>query len=173
MFTFGISGLIAAYVLIALLLLSINLYSIWSWKIKGGTIIITSLFYIITYMSFPPLLGWPTGDNPPERFRLIAGHVEQPDKLTGDEGAIYLWMTQIDDLSSTTPPRAYEFPYLNAPHEVVYNATSKLNKGIPQLGEFDDEHDNIIDELKDAPRSGQKSVKIQSYDLPDPLFPDK
>ena len=173
MFTFGISGLIAAYVLIALLLLSINLYSIWSWKIKGGTIIITSLFYIITYMSFTPLLGWPTGDNPPERFRLIAGHVEQPDKLTGDEGAIYLWMTQIDDLSSTAPPRAYEFPYSNALHEVVYNATSKLNKGIPQLGEFDDEHDNIIDELKDAPRSGQKSVKIQLYDLPDPLFPDK
>ncbi len=173
MFTLGTSGLVAAYVLIALLLLSINLYSNWSWKIKGGTIIITSLFYIITYMSFPPLLGWPTDDNPPERFRLIAGHVEQPDKLTGDKGAIYLWMTQIDDLSSSAPPRAYVFPYSNALHEVVYNATSKLNKGIPQLGEFDDEHDNIIDELKDAPRSGQKSVKIQLYDLPDPLFPDK
>lgn len=124
-------------------------------------------------MSFPPLLGWPTDDDPPGRFRLIAGHVEQPDKLTGDEGAIYLWLTQIDDLSSSAPPQAYVFPYSNALHEVIYNATSKLNKGIPQLGEFDDEHNNIIDELKDAPRSGQKSVKIQLYDLPDPLFPDK
>ena len=175
MHTLGITGLIAAYILIALLLLSINLYSNWSWKIKGGTIIITSLFYIITYMSFPQLLGWPTSNNPPERFRLIAAHVVQPDKLTGNMGAIYLWLTQIDNLSSSAPPRAYVFPYSDALHEIIYNANSKLNKGIAQLGEFNDSHDdeNNIDKLKNAPRSGQKSVKIQLYDLPDPLFPDK
>jgi hypothetical protein len=173
MLVLGITGLVAAYVLIAILLLSINLYSNWSWNVKAGTIVITSAFYIITYLSFPPLLGWPTNDNPPERFRLIAAHVEQPDKITGDEGAIYLWLTQIEDLSWSAPPRAYELPYTNALHELVINTKSKLDKGIPQLGEFNDTHQNLIDELKDAPRSGQESVKIQFYDLPDPLFPDK
>ena len=44
MFTLGTTGLIAAYILIALLLLSINLYSSWSWKVKATTIIITSSF---------------------------------------------------------------------------------------------------------------------------------
>ena len=172
MFTLGVTGLTAAYILIALILLSINLYSNWSWKVKAGTIIITSVFYIITYLSFPYLLGWPTTENPPERFRLIASHVQQPNKVTGENGYVYLWLTQIDDLSSVIPPRAYRLDYSNELHELVINANSKLNKGIPQLGEFDD-HQNVIDELKNAPRSGQKSINIQFYDLPDPLFPDK
>jgi hypothetical protein len=172
MFTLGVSGLIAAYILIAAILLSINLYSNWSWKVKASTVIITSFFYVITYISYPKLLGWPTADSPPQRFRLIAAQVEQPDKITGDEGAVYLWLTQIDDLSSSNPPRAYKLEYSNELHERIINVNSKLKKDIPQLGEFDD-RDNVIDELKDAPRSGQKTVKIEFYDLPDPMFPDK
>ncbi|HSR62398.1 MAG TPA: hypothetical protein VLN56_03225 [Gammaproteobacteria bacterium] len=172
MFTLGITGLIAAYVLIALLLISINLYSNWSWKIKTGAVILTSVFYVVTYLSFPPLLGWPTDQDPPERFRLIAAHVVQPDKVTGADGAIYLWLTQIDDLSSSSPPRAYELPYSPPLHDLVINASSKLKKDIPQLGEFEDRK-NLIEEVREAPRSGQESVNIQFYDLPDPLFPEK
>jgi len=173
MVTLSIAGLVAAYVLIALLLLSVNLYSNWSWQVKTGTVVITSAFYIVTYLSFPPLLGWPATGNPPERFRLIAAHVEQPDKITGDEGAVYLWLARIEDLSSPAPPRAYRLPYSSALHELVINVKSKLDKGIPQLGEFNETRRNLIDELRDAPRSGQESVNIQFYDLPDPLFPDK
>lgn len=172
MLILGTTGLITAYVLIGVLLLSINLYSRWSWKIKAGTIIITTIFFIITYFSYPDLLGWPTSENPPQRFRLVATNVQQPNKLTGESGAIYLWLTQIDDLATSKPPRAYRFDYSNELHEQVLFATSKLNKGIPQLGEFED-HENIIDELKDAPRSGQRSTNLEFYDLPDPMFPDK
>ena len=173
MFSLGTTGLIAAYLLIGLILLSINLYSNWSWKVKATTIIITSFFYIVTYYSYPQLLGWPTSDNPPERFRLIASHVKQPDKVTGDEGAVYLWLTEIDDLSANRPPRAYRLQYSNRLHELVINAKSKLDKGIPQLGEFDDKKKSTIGELKEAPRSGQESIDIEFFDLPDPLFPDK
>ena len=74
--TLGITGIIAAYILLALLLLSINLYSKWSWHIKAATIVLTSAFYIITYFSLPALLGWPTYQNPPTQFRLLAAHVE-------------------------------------------------------------------------------------------------
>lgn len=172
MFSLGISGLIAAYILIGLILLSINLYSNWSWKIKAGTIIVTSFFYIVTYFSYPQLLGWPTSENPPERFQLIASHVQQPDKVTGEEGYVYLWLTKIDDLSSSKPPRAYRLQYSNSLHELVINAASKLDKGIPQLGEFKDKK-SMVDELREAPRSGQESIEIEFYDLPDPLFPDK
>ena len=172
MFTLGTTGLVAAYILIALLLLSINLYSNWSWKVKASTIIVTSFFYIVTYYSFPPLLGWPTTDNPPERFRLVASHVQQPNKVTGEEGYVYLWLTRIDDLSAMEPPRAYQLDYSNELHEIIINANSKLKKGIAQLGEFRD-RESFIDEIRDAPRSGQDSIKIEFYDLPDPLFPDK
>lgn len=172
MLILGTTGLVTAYVLIGALLLSINLYSNWSWKIKAMTIIITTMFFIITYFSYPDLLGWPTSENPPARFRLIASQVQQPNKATGESGAVFLWLTQIDDLASSTPPRAYRMEYSSELHELVINATSKLNKGIAQLGEFED-HENIIDEIKEAPRSGQKTTHIEFYDLPDPLFPDK
>lgn len=166
----GVSGLIAAYVLIALLLLSINLYSNWSWRVKAATVIITTAFYIVTYLSFPPLLGWPTRQLPPERFRLLAAQVEQPNKATGTEGRIYLWLSRMDNPSTSGPPRAYELPYTEALHEVVITATSKLSKGLPQMGELDAA---ILKQVEDITLSGQKSVPIQFYDLPDPLFPEK
>ena len=169
--TLGITGIITAYILIALLLLSINLYSKWSWKIKATTIVLTSVFYIVTYFSFPPLLGWPTSQYPPEQFRLISAHVVQPNKETGEDGAVYLWLTEIEDMTTSGIPRAYELEYSNELHEKIINVNAKLDKDIAQLGEFKEPDDtfNEVDEQK----RGLKSVHIEFYDLPDPLFPDK
>ena len=173
MYTLGIIGLVAAYVLIALLLLSINLYSNWSWKVKAGSIIVTTLLYVVTYLSFPPLLGWPTGEQPPERFRLVAADVVQPDKATGAKGMVYLWLKDMDDLSSRTQPRAYKLDYSTELHEAVIAAKSKLDRGMQQLGEFKMPHDPNVREVDRLSRFGQKSVEIEFFDLPDPLIPDK
>lgn len=167
------SGLIAAYVLVAVLLLSINLYSNWPWQVKAGTIVVTTAFYIVSYISIPPLLGWPTRDYPPGKFRLIATHVQQPDKLTGDKGAIYIWLTRIEDLESADPPRAYKLPYSAALHETIINANAKLNKGMPQMGEFRKPDNPNVAVITDPSQIGQKSLDIHFYDLPDPLYPDK
>ena len=173
MYALGITGLVAAYVLIALLLLSINLYSNWSWKVKAGSIVVTTLLYVVTYLSFPPLLGWPTGDPPPERFRLVAADVVQPDKSTGAKGMIYLWLKDMDDLSGRTQPRAYKLAYSTELHERVIAAKSKLDKGMQQLGEFKIPLDPNIREVDTLSRAGQQSVEIEFYDLPDPLIPEK
>ena len=173
MYALGITGLIAAYVLIALLLLSINLYSNWSWRVKAGSIIVTTLFYVITYLSFPPLLGWPTGEQPPQRFRLVAADVVQPDKLTGARGMVYLWLKDLDDLSGRTQPRAYKLDYSTELHEAIIAAKSKLEKGMQQLGEFKEPPDGQVREVDSLSRTGQKSVEIEFFDLPDPLIPDK
>ena len=169
--TLGITGIISAYILLALLLLSINLYSKWSWHIKAATIILTSVFYIVTYYSLPALLGWPTSQNPPAQFRLLAAYVEQPDKEKNTKGAIYLWLSKIINLTELTEPRAYEFDYSIELHEKIINVNAKLNKNIKQIGEFKDP-DNAFNEINEQKR-GVKSVKIEFYDLPDPLFPDK
>jgi hypothetical protein len=167
----GITGIIAAYILLALLLLSINLYSKWSWQVKAIAIVITSAFYVISYYSFPPILGWPTTQNPPAQFRLIAAHVVQPNKEAGKSGAVYIWLTEIENMTDLPEPRAYELQYSNELHERIVNVKSKLDKDIAQMGEFKDPDDtfNQVDEQK----RGVKSVHIEFYDLPDPLFPDK
>ncbi len=173
MYSLGITGLVAAYVLIALLLLSINLYSDWSWKVKAGSIVVTAFFYVVTYISFPPLLGWPSGGQPPERFRLVGADVVQPDKMTGAKGMIYLWLKDLDDLAARTQPRAYKLPYSSELHETVIRAKSKLDKGMQQLGEFKLPSDANIREVDTFRQTGQKSAKIEFFDLPDPLIPDK
>jgi len=170
--TLGISGLIAAYIVLAVLLLSINLYSKWSWQVKAITIIVTSAFYVISYFSFPPLLGWPTEQALPSHFRLLSTEVHQPDKLTGSEGAVYLWLKEVEDITTYVLPRAYVLPYSNLLHERIINAQSKIDLGIPQLGEYD-EDDSMRQEVIDSPEIGKESLNIQFYDLPDPLFPDK
>ena len=173
MYILGITGLVAAYVLIALLLLSINLYSNWSWRVKAVSIVVTTLLYVVTYLSLPPLLGWPTRAQPPERFRLIAADVVQPDKSTGAKGMIYLWLKDLDDFSGRNQPRAYKLAYSSELHEIVIKAKSKLNKGMPQLGELKMPLDPNIQEVDTLRRAGQKSVQIEFYDLPDPLIPEK
>ncbi|MCG8325463.1 MAG: hypothetical protein MI673_08095 [Thiotrichales bacterium] len=173
MFTLGISGLITAYVLLALLLLSINLYSKWSWQVKAGTVLITSVFYVITYFSFPPLLGWATEQEPPEKFRILSVHVEQPNKITGGEGAIYLWTAGIENLATDVEPRAYMFPYSNELHERVLQVKSKLNKSILQLGEFEEPEAGSLENLEQKTGLSNVSAKLSFYDLPDPLIPDK
>lgn len=173
MVTLGIGGLIAAYVLIALLLLSLLLYSTWSWKMKAGTIVATSLFYIITYLSFPPLLGWPTAAELPKRFQLISAYVEQPSKVTGAPGKIFLWLTDMENLVNPMPPRAYRLQYSLELHEKIISAQTKISKGMPQLGEVENPGDGPLVTPLDAQRAGQKSINVQFYDLPDPLFPEK
>jgi len=170
--TLGISGLIAAYIVLAVLLLSINLYSKWSWRIKVMTIFITSAFYIISYFSFPPLLGWPTKQALPSHFMLLSSEVHQPNKLTGTEGAVYLWLKEVEDITTYVQPRAYVLTYSNSLHEIIISAQSKIDRGISQLGEYE-EDDSMRQEVLDSSETGKESLDIQFYDLPDPLFPDK
>ena len=170
MFTLGTAGLIAAYVLIAVLLLGINLYSAWSWKIKAGLIIVVSSFYIISYFSFPPLLGWPTKAKLPKQFSLIAARVSEPDKISGEEGEIYLWVMELT--SGTAKPRAYRLPFTPELHAKVTAATEKLGEGMQQLGEVVGEQTNRGNQL-DQKGDGQPSADIDFYDLPAPLFPEK
>ena len=173
MITLSIAGLLTAFVLLAMLLLSLNLYSSWSWPVKVSAIVLVSLFYIISYFSFPPLLGWPTDDDDiPERFRLLAAHVQEPDKISGTEGAIYLWLSDMTSGKNSKVPRAYQLPFNNDLHKKVVDAKAKLHKKLPQLGEIS-EDDVKISEVKDNTQGGQVSVNLEFFDMPDPLFPEK
>lgn len=172
MFTLGLAGLVAAYVLLALLLLSINLYSNWAWPVKAATIIITSIFYLVAYFSIPPMLGWPTSAELPGKFKLNAIHVVQPDKLTNEDGAIYLWLTEIEDLEATGIPRAYELPYSDPLYKAVNEARTKMKKGIEQLGETKKPDDDAV-KIDKKGKTTQTSTPIKFYDLPDPMFPEK
>lgn len=173
MFTLGAAGLVAAYVVLAVLLLSINLYSRWRWPVKAVATLLVTAFYVVTYQSIPPLLGWPASQELPERFNLVAAYVEEPDKATGDDGAIYLWVTNLDEGFENVRPRAYSVPFSSELHQEVAEASGKLRKGIPQLGETKDAKLGPNGRPLDTSQQGQASVSVEFFDLPDPLFPEK
>ena len=48
-----------------------------------------------------------------------------------------------------------------------------MRKGLPQLGEVREEQIGGNARPTDESQGGQKSVAIEFFDLPDPLFPEK
>jgi hypothetical protein len=186
----GTSGLVAAYVVVALLLLVLNLNARWSWVVKAAAIVVVSMLYLVTYYSIPPLLGWPTEQQLPKRFNLIAVYVQEPDKATGRAGEILLWASDMAEGPRGAEPRAYRLAFSPALHEQVQEAGNKIRKGLPQLGEVKEEkiaghakaagsaegEQKKVDtagKAADAVAGGQSSTIIEFYDLPDPLFPEK
>lgn len=167
------AGLVSAYVLIAILLLSAIIYTKWPWRLKALTIVLVSAFYVITYFSFPPLFGWPTDAEMPKRFNLVAIYVQEPNKSTGEEGEIFLWATNLENGPTRQEPRAYRLPFTGELHAKVVEAGNKMRKGLPQLGEIVEENLGPHGKPTDEDRGGQKSVDIDFFDLPDPLFPEK
>ena len=90
-------GVGLSYVVVAVLLLSLNLASRWHWSVKAGAIAVTSVFFGVSYVSIAGLIGWPSEAHVPERFQLDWGTVVEPDKLNGSPGSIYLWVEALDE----------------------------------------------------------------------------
>src|SRR5262245_31850153 len=95
--TLPLTGVILSYVVLAVLLLSLNLASRWHWSVKAAAIVVTTLFFAVSYASIAGLIGWPSQARVPEHFQLHWATVVEPDKLNGLPGAIYLWVEALDE----------------------------------------------------------------------------
>jgi len=135
-----ILAIVAGYVVMAVLLLSLNLTSRWRWWIKGGAIVVTGLFFFATFFSIASLLGWPAGQSKlPTSFALISTHVVEPDPFTGDDGAIYLWVEELDDDNFVVgQPRAIRLEYTEPQAENVENAQDLLDQGEQVAGDVNE-----------------------------------
>jgi hypothetical protein len=145
--TTSIAATVICYALLGLLLLSLNLTSLWRWWIKAAAILIVAAACIGSYFSITSLLGWPSGAALPQRFSLLATRMVEPDKLRGDPGHIYLWVEEIDDNQVIiSPPRAYEVPFLVDLAFEVEKAQQALDGGGSILGELDTSEAEMADD---------------------------
>ena len=130
--TGAVVGLVASYVVLATLLLSLNLKSAWRWPVKAAAIGITAAFFIVAFVALQAMLGWPTEALPPARFQLHAALIEEPDRKGRSPGAIYLWLSpRPADGEIAGLPRAYALPYSRALHEATAHAQAGLQDGRP------------------------------------------
>ena len=163
----GIGGLAAAYLALAALLILVLRDARWSWPIKSGLAGAVVALCVLTHDALPPLLGWPTASVPPARFNLLAVHVQEPNKASGDPGGIYLWAADLAAGAGGGAPRAYRLPFRADLQSRVVEAGNKMRKGLPQLGEA-----RTVSPAR-AGESASRMIDVEFFDVPDPLFPEQ
>ncbi|MBE24678.1 MAG: hypothetical protein CMM33_04600 [Rhodospirillaceae bacterium] len=185
-----ILGLVSAYVVVAVLLLSLNLTSRWKWWVKAAAIVVTGIFFIQAYIQTYALLGWPTDTDLPRHFQVLWAKVEDPNKFTGAEGAIFLWVDELDEFNLPIGvPRSHKLPYTPGLADAVVKITGRIRAGMDVAGIAelaDDEESTSSRMMKDvtAPEDltgGQFQVDVfpdqiqtlQFEDMPPPILPDK
>ncbi|MGY2905359.1 hypothetical protein [Bradyrhizobium sp. URHC0002] len=124
-----------SYALIGALLLIVLVYARLHWSAKAVAVIVTSAFYIASFVGVRGLLGWATVDRLPVAFKLLQARIVEPHSLEGDPGSIYLWVETLDDGNRPSGiPRAYRIPYRDALAEKTDRAISEIAAGRPQGG---------------------------------------
>jgi hypothetical protein len=136
----SVLGLATAYLVLAVLLLSLNLTSLWRWWIKAGAVVVTTCFFAVTYLTVNGLMGWPTGQRLPPRFNLVWTKVVEPDKKTNNAGAVYIWAEALDENNvPARTPRSYQLAYTDALARKIAAAQEERDKGADVMGRLDDD----------------------------------
>ncbi len=171
--TASILGMVIAYMLIAVLLLSLNLASRWKWWVKAGTIVITVAFFYQSYLSLNAILGYPTSQDLPPRFQIHWMILNEPNKQTGDPGAVFMWVGELDARDRPLgTPRAYRVPYSNRLHQAADLATREIGEnGAELMGTTGWDRDRGDGQRTDiAEEAG--TIRIQSMPFKEPLAKD-
>lgn len=73
---------------------------------------LTTLVFVVAYVSITGMIGWPSVDSLPRRFSLLSTRIVEPDKIRNLPGHVYLWVELIDEHQVViSAPRALEVPY--------------------------------------------------------------
>jgi len=124
-----------SYALIGALLLVVLIYARLPWPAKAVVIVVTSAFYIASFIGTRGLLGWASVDRLPASFKLLQARIVEPHSVEGDPGSIYLWVEALDDGNRPSGiPRAYRIPYSDPLAEKTDKAKSEIAAGRPQGG---------------------------------------
>ena len=135
----------AAYVVLAVVVLSMGLTSRYAWWVKAGAIVVSSTFFVEVFFASKGLLGWPATGALPGKFQLLWTRVVEPDPKLGDHGAIFLWVEEVDENNIPNGlPRSYRLPYSVKLADRTLKARDEIMAGHPQEGVAEDMNDTDV-----------------------------
>lgn len=170
MSTASVAGLITGFLVIGLLLLNVLFATRWMWWVKLASLLWVIALAVVTQRSMPDLLGWPTRHGLPQRFNLMGLHIVEPDKSGASRGDLFLWVTELNLDGAPRVPRAFVLPFHPELQAKLVAAGTKLRKGLPQLGEI---VDTPFQSSAATLAHPDKTLNLDFYDMPDPLFPER
>lgn len=170
------AALTGLYAAIALLLLSLQLKSAWRWPVKSAAIVLALPATIAAFLTLQAQLGWPIRSSLPASFKLHAAVIDEPATRDADGGAIFLWLTPLDDAqqgadaedanASDRRPRAFALPYSRDLHQQVQSLQERLARGELVVGRYQTGHG-----WQRRFNSSDGTVDLEAP--PPPLLPDK
>lgn len=125
--SWAILGLSAGFILVTALLFYVLLKSTQSLLVKSLALLLVTVFYWVQYQALHQYAGWPSTDELPEAFVLIATDIQEPDIKTGHKGVMYWWVRDSDDINA--PPRVYQLPYQSQLHEKTEQVIEEQKQG--------------------------------------------
>lgn len=135
--TFVIIALAVSFsILIALLIIAV-LASRLPIILRGLLTILAISLMFVTYWGVAEIRGLPSDTAPPELFRMHWARIVEPNKISGENGSIFLWVEALDeDNYPSGLPRAYQLPYTPELANAVERAMAAISGGEEVAGEI-------------------------------------
>ena len=122
--------LLFAYLLVASLLLLVCFRTNFTKKSKSLFVLVVTVFYFVTWQGLFDILGWPTYEELPDKFKISWVVIQEPNKISKKEGGLYLWVRNLDE--SNRPfgqPRAYSLFWNEENHRRAQEALHRIKEG--------------------------------------------
>ncbi len=124
-----------SYALIGALLLLVLVYARLPWPAKAAAVIVTSAFYVVSFVGSAACSAGPASTGCRPSFKLLQARIVDPHTVEGDPGSVYLWVEALDDDNRPSGvPRAYRLPYNDALADKTHTAADQIAAGHPQGG---------------------------------------
>ena len=112
--------LILSYLLIASLLMIFCFFTSFTRKVKLAGILFVTLFYFVSWNNYINILGWPSSEELPDRFRISWVVIQEPSKGDNKEGGLYLWVRHLNEVNIPYGmPRSYKLVWNEENHKIA------------------------------------------------------
>ena len=77
--------------------------------------------------------------------------------------------------SGLSTPRSFQLAYNKEIHERISKALVNIKNGVPQMGELkeDEEESGVISQVLEKKKTMSTSMKVNFFDMPSQLLPEK
>lgn len=125
--TMALLGLMAGFMLVLIMLFLLLLRTDLGFIYKLLALVLVTLFFWVQYESLQQYTGWPSSDDLPQNFILVATDIQEPNKKTGEQGVMYWWVRDGDH--PQRPPRVFRLPYQADMHQQTEQIIQDQEKG--------------------------------------------
>lgn len=160
------------YVAVALMVLYLVIGSRLPWMLRAGLTVLVGASFFVSWHLWRDVAGWPARAVLPDQFLFHAATVIEPDPEKSEDGAIYVWATELGEDGPARMPRSYRVDYLKSTHMQLQEAEARMRNGLPQVGKRKHGTEGNLS-LSGVMKRQEEDQQFDLGNLPSPALPEK